>query len=534
MLKKISLVILLTAGCTTVFTNVNGADQFISKTEITDVKIFTSGATVTRNAKVTVDAGQSLLRFENLSASINPSSIAVSGIGEFTILSVTHQLDYLGPNRKTEEMLQLEDSLLRLNNQREGYLNEIYVLQEEQNMLLANKSIGGANTGVKLEELKSISTYIRTRLIEIKTRLLDLTTREKKVKVEIDKVNQQLAVLNHKRNEPYSTILVTVSATARTAATFNISYYTGNVSWSPSYDIRVKDAASPVKMLFKAMVNQNTGEDWNKVKVKISTSNPSLGSTKPELYPWYLNFSYPVQIRSSAPMKRNDDAMAGQPMMEAAQAPALSNYVNTIENQLSTDYEISIPYSIPSNGLNYAVEIKDFELPATYSYYATPKLDRDAFLVAAVTGWEGLDLQPGSSNVYYENTFVGESMFNPVTTHDTMLVSLGRDKRVVVKRELMKDLSGNQLLGSNRTRNFTYEISVKNNRKEAIKITIEDQLPVSQDKDIEVKLTEGSDGELIAETGKISWKMEVLPSQQAKKKFGYSVKYPKDRQVLGL
>jgi len=534
MFKKISLAILIVAGCTGAFTTANGADQFISKTDITDVKIFASGATVIRNAKVTVEAGQSLLRFENLSASINPSSISVTGTGEFTILSVTHQLDYLGPDRKTEEMVRLEDSLLSLNRKREGYLNEIYVLQEEQNLLLANKSIGGANSGVKLEELKNISTYFRTRMMEIKDRMLDLTTREKKVKTEIDKLNQQLAMLNHKRNEPYSTILVNVSATAKTAASFTISYYTGNVTWTPSYDIRVKDSASPVKMLFKAMVNQNTGEDWNKVRVKISTGNPSLGSTRPELYPWYLNFSYPVLMRSSAPAKKSDDSMAGQPMMESVQAPALSNYVNIVENQLSTDYEISIPYTIPSNGLNYAVEIKDFELPASYSYYATPKLDRDAFLVAAVTGWEGQDLQPGNSNVYYENTFVGETMFNPVTTNDTMLVSLGRDKRVVIKRELMQDLSGNKLLGSNRTRNFTYEISVKNNRKEALKITIEDQLPISQDKDIEVKLTDGSDGELNAETGKITWKLEVLPSQQAKKKFGYSVKYPKDRQVMGM
>ncbi len=530
MFKKISLAILLTAGCIGAFTIANGADQFINKTDITDVKIFTSGATITRTAKITIDAGQSVLRFENLSASINASSISVTGTGEFTVLSVTHQLDYLGPDRKTEEMVKLEDSLLTLTKNREGYLNEIYVLQEELNLLLANKSIGGANTGVKLEELKNISTYFRTRMIEIKDRMLDLTTREKKIKSEIDKINQQLVMLNNKRNEPYSTILVNVSATAKTAAAFTISYYTGNVTWTPSYDLRVKDSSSPVKMLFKAMVNQNTGEDWNKVRVKISTGNPSLGSTKPELYPWYLNFNYPVMMRSAAPEKRKD--LDSQPMMESMQASGLSNYVTTVENQLSTDYDISIPYTIPSNGLNYAVEIKDFELPATYSYYTTPKLDRDAFLVAAITGWVGQDLQPGSSNVYYENTFVGETMFNPVTTNDTMLISLGRDKRVVVKRELMQDLSGNKLIGSNRTRNFTYEISVKNNRKESIKITIEDQLPVSQDKDIEVKLTEGSEGELNAETGKISWKVDVLPAQTEKKKFGYSVKYPKDRQVL--
>ncbi|HMT28888.1 MAG TPA: mucoidy inhibitor MuiA family protein [Bacteroidia bacterium] len=536
MFKQNWKIILLTAGCIHLFSDSKAADQFISKTDITEVKIFTSGATITRNAKVIVDAGQSLLRFENLSASINPSSISVTGTGDLTVLSVTHQLDYLGPDRKTPEMIKLEDSLQSLSRQRDGVLNQITVLQEEQNLLIANKSIGGANTGVKLEELKNIAAFFRIRMTEIKDRILDLNIKEKKLKTEIDKLNQQLSLLNNKRNEPYSTILVNVSAATRTNASFTISYYTGNVSWTPGYDIRVKDSNSPVELLYKAMVNQNTGEDWKNVKVKISTGNPSIGVTKPELYPWYLNFNQPVMIRSSAPgakdYQRKEDTQA--PMMEAQGMQSLTYYVTTVENQLSTDFDISIPYSIPSNGLNISVEIKDFQLPAVYSYYAIPKIDRDAFLVASVTGWQGFDLQAGNSNVYYENTFVGETMFNPVTSNDTLVVSLGRDKRVVIKREAIKDLSGNQILGGNRTRNFTFETTIKNNRKESIKITIEDQLPVSQDKDIEVKLTEGSGGELNDDTGKILWKVEIPAGAQIKKKLGYSVKYPKDRQVFGL
>ncbi|MBL0342087.1 MAG: DUF4139 domain-containing protein [Bacteroidetes bacterium] len=511
-------------------------DKIVNTTDINEVKIYTSGAMVTRSSKVTLDAGQSVIRFENLSPSINPSSIAVNGTGDFTILSVTHKLDYLGPDRKTTEMIVLEDSLMNLNGKREGMLNQISVLQEEQNLLLANKSVGGANTGVKLEELKNIASFFRVRMIEIKDKILELSIKEKKLKMSIDKVNSQLASLNNKRNEPYSTILVDVTASARTLASFSISYYTGNVTWIPNYDIRVKDAFSPVELVFKAMVSQNTGEDWKNVKVKISTGNPSIGVTKPELFPWYLNFNYPMIMNSNAPssIRQQKDAEGQIMMRDEVQAKSISNYVTAVQTQFSTDYDISIPYSIPADGLNYAVQIKEIKLPATYSYFAVPKIDRDAFLVASITGWEGMDLQAGNSNVYYENTFVGETMFNPVTENDTLQVSLGRDKRVVIKREVLKDFSSNQLLGSYRTRTFSYETTIKNNRKESIKLIIEDQLPVSQDKEIEVKVIDISGGDFNAENGKLKWVIEIAPGQQLKKKINYSVKYPKDKQVFGL
>ena len=509
-------------------------DKLIPKTDITEVKIYSSGAMVSRTGKVEIDAGQSVIKFENLSPSINASSITVNGMGEFTILSVTHKMDYLGPDRKTTEMVLLEDSIESLNKQREGILNHVSVLNEEQNLLLANKSIGGANSGVKLEELKNIAAFFRTRMLEIKDKVQELSVKEKKLKTTIDKVNNQLATLNNKRNEPYSTIQVAVSAKAKTIGTFSISYYTGNVSWIPTYDIRVKDAQSPVELIYKAMVNQNTGEDWKNVKMKISTGNPSIGVTKPELNPWYLNFNYPRMFQSTAPsMSRNANAeQADSGVLN--KASTISDYVTTVETRFSTDYDISIPYSVPSDGLSYAVQIREYSLPASYSYFAAPKLDRDAFLVAAITGWEGMDLQPGNSNVYYENTFVGETMFNPVTDNDTLQVSLGRDKRVVIKREVLKDFSGNQFIGSNRIRTFSYETSLKNNRKEAITILVEDQLPIAQDKEIDVKMSEISGGSYNSETGKVSWKIEIAPGQVVKKKLNYSVKYPKDKQVFGL
>ena len=513
---------------------------YVSKTEINQVTVFTNGATIQRSATVSIPAGYSELKFENLPASIDLASISVTATGDFIILNVAHQLDYLGPDRKTGEMIALEDSLEKLQAIFDGNMNNIAALQEEQNVLLANKNVGGTNTGVKLEDLNSISTYVSNRILEIRNKIGSINVKNTGLKKQIDRINQQLAQLNATRNEPFSTIRVSVSANAKTSGNFKISYFVGNVSWTPQYDIRVKSADSPVELLYKAMVTQNTGEDWNQVKVRLSTGNPAAGSDKPNLNPWYLNFQPQVMIKSES--RKNEDRKDKESMLAMPSAAvefqfdAGSTYqwVTASESQLSTEYDIALPYTITSSNNPIAIEIKKDILPAKYSYFAVPKIEREAFLVASITGWQDFDFRQGPANIYFENTFVGGTSIDPNTLNDTLVISLGRDQRIIVKRDKLKESAGNQLIGSNRTRNYTYETSLKNNRKESVTILVEEQIPVSQDKEIEVKAIDYSGGELNVETGKITWKLDLAPGQQVKKKLSFSVKHPKDRPVMGL
>ncbi|OQA07506.1 MAG: hypothetical protein BWY67_01708 [Bacteroidetes bacterium ADurb.Bin397] len=406
--------------------------------------------------------------------------------------------------------------------------------------MLSNKNVGGTNTGVKLEDLKSISSYVSNRILEIRNKIGSINSKNNGLKKQIDRINQQLAQLNARRNEPFSTIRVSVSANAKTSGNFKVSYFVGNVSWTPQYDIRVKSADSPVELLYKAMVTQNTGEDWNQVKVRLSTGNPAAGSDKPTLNPWYLNFQPQVMIKSE--QRKNDDRKFKESMLAMpsgavelqVEAGAIYQWVTASESQLSTEYDIALPYTITSSNNPIAIEIKKDILPAKYSYFAVPKIEREAFLVASITGWQDFDFRQGPANIYFENTFVGGTSLDPNTLNDTLVISLGRDQRIIVKREKLKESAGNQFIGSNRTRNYTYETSLKNNRKESVTILVEEQIPVSQDKEIEVKAIDFSGGELNAETGKITWKLEIAPGQQVKKKLSFSIKHPKDKPVMGL
>jgi uncharacterized protein (TIGR02231 family) len=179
------------------------------------------------------------------------------------------------------------------------------------------------------------------------------------------------------------------------------------------------------------------------------------------------------------------------------------------------------------------VAVQDFTVNATYRYFAAPRLDKDAFLIARLTGWDQLNLLSGDANVFYEGMFVGTSYIDAQSTDDTLEVSLGRDKSVVLDRVRLKDFSEKKTLGSTRKETHGFDIEIRNKKKSEIELYIEDQVPVSQNKELEIVLEESSGGKKNEENGKVSWNLKVTAGETKKLRFVYSLKYPKDKILTG-
>lgn len=209
----------------------------------------------------------------------------------------------------------------------------------------------------------------------------------------------------------------------------------------------------------------------------------------------------------------------------------LDDYITVSQSELDVTYDISIPYDIPTNGKAQIATLKETNVPATYKYYAVPKLSTDAFLLAEVINWQELNLLPGEANIIFEGTYIGKSFIDPFNSNDTLNLTLGIDKRVVIKREKLVDFSSVKFLGSNKLQTITYEITVKNNKSEPINIILKDQYPISTNKEIEVNLLQGKDGSVNEEIGVITWQMQVPSGKSEKRRISYSVKYPKDKIV---
>jgi len=197
----------------------------------------------------------------------------------------------------------------------------------------------------------------------------------------------------------------------------------------------------------------------------------------------------------------------------------------------SFQYTIDVPYTVPADGKDYSVQIKEFSVPAIYEYSTIPKADKNAFLMANIVDWDQFNLMKGKTNLYYEGTYIGTSYLNVGSVDDTLKVSLGNDQSINIKRERLKEVRSKKFLSSSVKETFGWEISVRNNKKEKITINIMDQFPVSADKEIEVELLESSGAVVDNDKGELKWKVDINPGETKKYTIKYSVKYPSSYQM---
>ncbi len=197
--------------------------------------------------------------------------------------------------------------------------------------------------------------------------------------------------------------------------------------------------------------------------------------------------------------------------------------------QFGYEFEIKQPLTMTSDGKTTTTEIARYQLPATYQYLGIPRADKDAFLVADATEWQQYSLLEGEANVYFENSFVGKTILDPTVVNDTLHFSLGRDNGIRIQRTKVSDRSTRRLLSTTQEQNLTWRITVKNSRKEAVSLTLRDQIPVSENSNITVTTEELSGGKLNDTTGVVEWQLQLQPNEQRELTVAYRVKFPKSR-----
>jgi hypothetical protein len=618
-------------------------------TTISAVKVFLSGAEVTRTGKADLPKGTATLVFAGLSEEVDPSNIQVSGSGAFTILGVQHRLNYLEQQQDRAEVTVFKDRIATLEADIERENSLLAVVEKEDARLSKNEVVAGEQ-GLTLAQLQSINEYLRGRQESIAIKRIAIRHTITTLNEELGKVKLQLTQIQGKKTRPNSEVVVEVSANAAVSATLTLKYMVQSAGWSPTYDIRVADITKPMELTYKAQVYQSTGEDWDKVQLALSSGEPNRDAIMPTLYPWRLDFGTPRQapvanvqpgfnpnVRDVRGIIR--DASTGEPLpfvnvvlsdmtgqtingttsnidgyyaiavpvngrnlrfeligygtqhmaitsgsmnvnmaenatqlsevvIATGGTPASYGYVPGVqmksvqrirkqrgeqeallfdkvelanasiaigevtERATSFEFAISVPYTIPSDGKNHQVGVQEQQLTSTYKYYCTPKLDLDAFLFAQVTGWEGLNLLAGPAYIYFEGTYVGESLLDLAGVGDTLDISLGRDQGVTVQRTKRKDFSQRQVVGGKRVESVGWEIAVRNNKAQAIDLVITDQYPLAARSEIEVKLDEAGGAAVNTEKGFLTWKVKVEPRTNQKWSFGYSVKVPKEQPVV--
>lgn len=510
-----------------------------------------NGATLNHHCRANLKKGIQFLVINNIAMNPDINTIQIKCPDEVTILSYLHNV-YTKPVLPVTNPLinRYKDSIKRFQSKIDFIGNNININEDQLKRLtylIENNFTTPDKKNISSEELIKLAGYYGEKVKQIKTELynLNLTKFEANEKIIefTNKINELIRDdSDSKQSAPIGQLIVQINtSTAIAAADFDLEYFTRNAGWIASYDIKVKSLDNMFKVLYKAKVNQTTGLDWNDVKLNLSTANPNLGNEAPVLFPTYLQIYAPVLYNTLS----NAVSVADESVVLTARMPAMaykddfsktkknadiSDYLTLRESQLNTNFEINLPYTIPSDGNAYSVDIKEEKIKALYEHYSIPKLDNDVFLIAKLSDWDKLSLLPGEANIIMDNVYLGKSTLNPNTTEDTLIFSLGRDKRISIDRTLTRDYTS---VKRNDTKSeiYSYIITVKNNKNQAVDLTLKDQYPISNNKEIEVILTQTDDAEIDKETGLMTWKMKLQPGESKKIKFTYQIKYPKDKII---
>lgn len=497
-------------------------------TKIKDVTIYLSGASLSCVADAKIPAGVSTVTLTDLPTAISEESIQLEGVGDFVINNVLYRVTQDKTPKGdslTKIKQELEDKIAVLKYTKDVYANEIEILN-------ANREIKGANSNLSTVELDKVLKFYQSEMLKLKENIRKTDKSIAELNTELSRINSELAPY---RNRTKGEVEVTVSSTKAQNIKLGMSYYVNCAYWTPFYEARVEDVNKDISVAYKAKIYQSSGYDWNNVKVTLSTGNPTLNGTVPTLNKWILREHQPQVRYSKANLKMAaaESVAYDMEMDEAAAASksAMSNVARGIrtttdEKMTTIEFVIDELFSVKSQQNDAMLTINTNNLPAEYVYRCVPKLDRNAYLLAKITDFAKYNFLSGDVTLYLGGKYVGTSYLNIAQTTDTLKLSLGQDKGIMVERTLSDEFNKKSTIGKNYKQTAMWNISVRNNKSTNVKIEILDNLPVSGSSSITVS-NMSYDGATLDDKNIATWNLDLKPSETKNLKLSYTVTYPK-------
>lgn len=535
-----------------VLTSLSGWAQkpVFTQASLERARVYFNSAELTHKANVKLPKGTSEVVISNVADYLNEGTIQIGATNDVTVMSIQFS------NRFIEEYDAASDSPLikpvkdsiRLVEAKLATLNnQISTESKTIELLDANQKVG-TSQGSSVVELTKMVTYYKTTRFQLANEVDRLTSEKNVLDLKLNSLRDRLA-FNEGKSDKVSKgkMILQVMSEKEGNASFQIKYVTSAASWKPFYDLRVDQVNTPIKVVYKADVKQNSGIDWRNVQLSLTSGFANQSNTIPQWNTWFLDYQNDnldmlttamIGGRKNISKKEMTTFGYNKASYEKAEESSILYDVNTMndftnvnQSQLNVSFDISIPYTIVSNGKTHSVSLNNFSIPAEYKYYAAPKLDLNAYLVATIKDYADYNLLAGEANVIFDGVYVGKTYLDPANTEEAMKLNMGKDARIVLTRTLVKEKSGSKVLSSKKAQNFQYDIVVRNTKSESITIQIEDQYPISSNKDIEVELTDKAGATLDEEKGLLKWELKLKANESKTIRFGYQIKSSKDQKL---
>ena len=508
---------------------------------ISQVSVYLDRARVTREAEASLPASKSLIEISALPATLEEGSVAVSAKsdGALTIEGVDVRQQFLAEsaNPKAQE---LERQIRELQDQKKSLQAQVGVWQEKREFF-KNLSLGlgkGEKQAINLDEIHKLYSFYSEELAIVSENILSLGQSEAKLNLEIDRLQRELDALRGAGQKTQRGLLISVRADSAVKAQFSVQYAIPNASWTSNYDARVDSSTGKVALMYNALVRQKTGEDWNNIRLALSTAQPGRNGQMPELMPSYVDVQAERPEVSAMTRSMPAPAAPAEPLAKAKEElfESRQDQAEIQRTGLSVNYQVGVPVTIPSDGQPHRTNVTIIELGGSPQYVTTPKLDPAVFLKVHLTNTSEAQLLPGPLNLFRDGEFTGSVPMNLVPPSSEFDLYVGRDDSIKVERKaIVSKKSETGLLNRKEVAERKYQIILQNFRPAPIRLLVYDQIPVSKNADITVNQGSFSDKPTTVDkdTGKLTWEIELPPKVKKVIEFGYSVEWPKGKEISG-
>jgi uncharacterized protein (TIGR02231 family) len=521
-------------------------------TRICEITVYENQALVTRKGLVQLTGEERELVIAQLPTTLVSESLRASGKGAVAVrlLGVRCELSYIAEKEERdltpitqeieqleEQRRQLQDELTQLNLQR-NFVKNLSSQYLERLTRIQNPE------PLNLTQIKDLLDFVGDQHNEYSQAIAQKEKEQKQLDKQLQILRQQLQQLSPPPPQECFNIIVSIEPSSAGEFELEVSYVVDKASWTPLYDLRLSATSDNLNLSYLAEVQQSSGEDWLDVALTLSTAKPGLGSLPPKLPPWYIDIYNPKPLAMMRSVAENYEmmpfpGMAPQPSAkrdeELDQITAQVAIAEVLKQGGVINFGINSGGNIPNDGTPHKTTIFNEDYPCRAEYIAIPRLVSLAYLqVKILNPLTGVTLLPAKANIFRENTFVGTTELEQIAPGQEFKLNLGIDEGLKIERDLVERQVEKKLIGTHRRTTYAYRMLITNLREQEADLTLTEQLPVSRNEQIKVRLTRTNPQIEIGEMGMLEWSLTLPPQSKQELYYQFTVEHPPDINVTGL
>lgn len=528
------------------------------QSEIVDVTVYTDRALITRQCVVDLTGIEQELVITPVPVTLETESVRVSGKGTVGVRLLGVSSDRIYTTEPiAERVAHLTRQIQQLEAEKRHLQAQVDALALQSSFIAGlrekteepfSQSLSRKN--LSLSETLDFLNFLGSQYSEYAIASGECKTQQQELDKQLQALHTSLQKIQTTHPQESLSLVIAVEVAGEGKFELEVSYIVNRASWTPFYDLRFSTTSDIVHLSYLAEITQSTGEDWIGANLTLSTAKPGLGTLPPKLEPWYIDAPRPQLLQrhrfaAQPPLlptipeppasAARADWQEEDEVVEDSIIPAETVTAEVSKEGSVVTFKLNAGGNIPSDGTPHKTTIFNDNYPCSFDYLAMPRLVSFAYLQANVKNSpNGATLLPGKANIFRDNIFVGTTGLENIAPGQEFKLNLGIDEGLKIERDLVERLVDKRLISNQRRITYSHRLIITNLLDKEVNLKLTEQLPVSRNEQIKVRLSRSNPQIQLSEMGILEWQLTLPPQERREMYYQFNVEHPPDLMVVGL